>query len=128
MDAGSVPKPLALAPGIKASNPSAVAAVQRIDTATPAKPAPTELDASRSVTQVAESEAVRLDMSPGAEDRAALDAAMKRLLTRRTEIDEATRAVVTRTVDTRSGEVVDQVPAERLLKLRAYIRGVEPGR
>jgi|GEM_PF-2612733 len=128
MDVGSGPKTPASASGAKASNPVAVAAVQRTDKATPARPAPTELDASRSVTQVEASEAVRLDMSPGAEERAALDAAMKRMLQRRTDIDEATRAVVTRTVDTDSGEVVDQVPAEGLLKLRAYIRGVEPSR
>jgi uncharacterized FlaG/YvyC family protein len=128
MDVGSVQKTPSSASGMKGSNPAAVAAVQRTDKATPAKPAPTQLDASRSVTQVDASEAVRLDMSPGAEDRAALDAAMKRVLERRTDIDDATRDVVTRTVDAESGEVVDQVPAETLLKLRAYIRGVEPSR
>ncbi|WP_349370854.1 hypothetical protein [Salinarimonas sp.] len=127
MDFGSVPKTPAT-PTAKASNPAAVAAVQRADAQTAPKPAPTVLDPSRTVTQVAESEAVRLDMNPGAEERAALDAAIKRVLARRTDIDEATRAVVTRKVDTESGEVVDQVPAESLLKLRAYLRGVEPGR
>ncbi|WP_043539998.1 hypothetical protein [Salinarimonas rosea] len=128
MDVGSVQKTPAAASARQAASQTVVAAVQRPDTATPARPVATELDPSRSVSQIAESEAVRLDTSPGAEDRAALDAAMKRVLARRTEIDEATRAVVTLTVDTESGEVVDQVPAEMLLKLRAYIRGAEPGR
>lgn len=127
MDFGSVPKTPAT-PSAKASNPAAVAAVQRGDAPGAGKPAPTVLDPSRTVTRVAEDEAVRLDMNPGAEERAALDAAMKRVLARQTDIDEATRAVVTRKVDTESGEVVEQVPAESLLKLRAYLRGVEPGR
>jgi hypothetical protein len=127
MDFGSVPK-IPTTPGVKTSNPAAIAAVQGGDGARAGKPAPTVLDPSRTVTQVAQSEAVRLDMNPGAEERAALDAAMKRVLARRTDIDEATRAVVTRKVDTESGEVVEQVPAESLLKLRAYLRGVEPSR
>ncbi|GGK30991.1 hypothetical protein [Salinarimonas ramus] len=127
MDVGSVQKAQAAPSPRQAVNLSAVSAVQRPDSAAPARPVATELDPSRSVTQVAESEAVRLDTSPGAEERAALDAAMKRVLARRTEIDEPTNTVVTRKVDTRSGEVVEQVPAEMLLKLRAYIRGVPPG-
>ncbi len=45
-----------------------------------------------------------------------------RELERETEVDDETKAMVTRTVDSQTGRVVNQFPAESLLKLRAYVR------
>ena len=127
MDIGSVAKPpIPTSAAQRPSNPVAVAAVTRTDVATPSAPAPTELDADRAVTRVGETDAVRVDISEDAGRRAALDAALKRVLERRNEVDEATNALVTRTVDRLTGEVVEQIPAESLLKLRAYIRAPDP--
>lgn len=123
MEIGSVARQPTATP-VRTSNPAAVAATQRVDVATPTKPAATELDADRAVTRVAESDAVRLEVSTQAQERVALDEAMRRLLDRRSDLDmdEETGTPVYRTIDGETGEVVNQVPSEELLKLRAYLR------
>ncbi|MFC5069427.1 hypothetical protein [Flaviflagellibacter deserti] len=45
-----------------------------------------------------------------------------RELERETEVDDEAKVVVTRTVDGTTGRVVNQFPAENILKLRAYVR------
>ena len=40
---------------------------------------------------------------------------------RRVERDDDTNSLVYRSIDTQSGHVVDQLPSESLLKLRAYV-------
>lgn len=114
MEFGSVPKP--------AATVVPVAAPTRPDAPTGARAvSATEMPASRAVVQPRETIGVSLDLSPGAERGAALDAIMQRLV-RSTEVDPQTRAVVFRAVDERTGDVVSQFPSEQILKLRAYLR------
>ncbi len=56
---------------------------------------------------------------------------MLREIERETEFNEETRDLVSRTLDSRTGRVINQFPAESLLKLRAYVqsedaKSVEP--
>lgn len=114
MDFSNVAKPPAGAP---------VATVQRADPAGPSRPvAKTELSPDKAVSQVAPPDAVKLDTSPGAADRAALEAVIARALEKRLEVDASSKAVVFRAEDPKTGEVVDQIPSEQALKLRAYLR------
>jgi hypothetical protein len=74
------------------------------------------------VQQVSPIEAVRFELSDGYRERAVLDKILNRALQRSTDIDGPTKAVVHRVTDEATGEIVDQFPAEQILKLRAYLR------
>ena len=65
---------------------------------------------------------VNFDLSNGSQQRAALEAVMKRAIDRRMDIDEATRNVVFKALDEKTGDVITQIPSEQALKLRAYLR------
>jgi hypothetical protein len=45
-----------------------------------------------------------------------------REIERETEFNEETKDLVSRTLDSRTGRVINQFPAESLLKLRAYVQ------
>ena len=82
----------------------------------------TELPPEASVQAVTEADAVRFEPSRGANERAALDAAVSAMIKRNIEIDPKTREVIFQSVDQRTGEVVRQLPEETMLKLRVYAR------
>lgn len=107
---------------IRSSAPPASNAPQRTETFTTAGAAKTELAPEASVQPVAESEAVRVDLTDGAAARAAVERTLRETIERRIEIDPKTREVVYQTVDRQTGEVVRQVPDQALLRLRAYAR------
>ena len=48
-------------------------------------------------------------------------------LSRRTDLDPKTNLLVLRVIDTESGQVVKQIPAESALKLRAYNKALVAG-
>lgn len=48
-------------------------------------------------------------------------------LSRRTDLDPKTNLLVLRVIDTESGQVVKQIPAESALKLRAYNKALIAG-
>ena len=113
MEIGSTLKPNAL---------TAANVPQRTETFTTSGATKTELPPEASVQQVAQSEAVHVDLTDGAAARAAVERALRETIERRIEIDPKTREVVYQTVDRQSGEVVRQVPDQALLRLRAYAR------
>ena len=67
-------------------------------------------------------EPVRFEPHEGAGRSAALDEVVRAAMERHLTIDPKTRAVVVQSVDPHTGEVVQQVPDETLLKLRLYAR------
>ena len=72
----------------------------------------TDLTPAQSVTASAAAFAVRNDPRPAPQPTTARDIV----------IDAASREVIFRTVDVRSGRVVRQVPDEALLRLKQYLR------
>ncbi len=90
-----------------------------------ARPAPasaqqvvvTELPASQTVSAAANGAAIRNDLPR-----------VRGLFTQDVEIDYYSRELVFRLKDERSGVVVQQVPAEALLRLRAYARAIADGK
>ncbi|HSP26002.1 MAG TPA: flagellar protein FlaG [Saliniramus sp.] len=113
MDVGGVNRPAVT---------SSQAVSQRVDPPVASGFARTELSREASVQPVEEASAVRFEPSEGSRERAALDAAMQRVVERSMEVDDRTRNVVFRAVDEKSGEVMLQLPSEQALKLRAYLR------
>jgi uncharacterized FlaG/YvyC family protein len=112
MDAGSINRiPI----------PSAANAPQRTDTLAAAGAVKTELRPESAVQQVREVEPVRFEQSNDAASRASLDEALRETISRRIELDPKSREVVFQTVS-ETGEVIRQVPAEALLRLRTYLR------
>jgi hypothetical protein len=75
----------------------------------------TELGPVRSVTAAS-------DSSGTTAHDPAHDALTPPPTTEKTLIKPQTRDVVLRVISTRSGEVIDQIPGETMLKLRAYFR------
>lgn len=82
----------------------------------------TELPASASVQPVAFVQPVRLDLNEQTRAAARLDAVLRDVIDRHLEIDPKTREVVYQLTDTRTGEVIRQVPDAMLPRLRAYVR------
>jgi hypothetical protein len=81
---------------------------------------------SQSVAAATEHSAARFDDGRG---RTRADIPGSRLgdevlreIERETEFDEQTKDLVSKTVDSRTGDVLSQYPAESLLKLRAYVQ------
>jgi uncharacterized FlaG/YvyC family protein len=113
MDVGGVNRPAVT---------SSQAVSQRVDPPAASGFARTELSRVASVQPVEEISAVRFEPSEGSRERAALDAAMQRVVERSIEVDDRTKNVVFRAVNERTGEVMLQLPSEQALKLRAYLR------
>jgi len=106
----------------KTAPPSSQVAVQRSDPPMSSGAVQTDLGKDSSVQQIDEGAGVNFDLSNGSQQRAALEAVMKRAIDRRMDIDEATRNVVFKALDEKTGDVITQIPSEQALKLRAYLR------
>jgi flagellar protein FlaG len=82
----------------------------------------TELPKAASVQAPSRNSALRFEGRDDANRRAAVEAAMRDVIERHTQIDPETREVIHQAVDRETGEVVRQVPDDALLSLRAYAR------
>ena len=82
----------------------------------------TELDAARSVTAANSSSATAAhdaaQVAPPRRDTPRQDTAQNIVL------DPQSREVIFREISRRSGEVIDQIPGDAMLKLRAYFREI----
>jgi hypothetical protein len=78
---------------------------------------PTTLAPSQSVTAVADSAAARNDA-----EHQPQYAEKRPRRSRQIVIDAATRDIIYRVINERSGQVVQQIPEEVILRLRAYVR------
>lgn len=138
MDFAATPKPFAT---------GAVQAAIRTDIAVQAGATPVELSAEKTVRSVAAGEPVQLDIRARANEQRQDDLRqqqrqsrqdetgeqrrfdeqrrqqdLREVIDRRIEIDPRTRSIIVRKTDRDTGEVVDQLPDETLLKLRALSR------
>jgi uncharacterized FlaG/YvyC family protein len=130
-----------------ASKPFATGAVQtviRTDIAVQTGAIPVELSAEKTVRSVSAGDPVQLDIRARANEQRQDDARqrqdnlfqerrfdelrrqqnLREVIDRRLEIDPKTRAIVLRKTNRDTGEVVDQLPDETMLKLRAYSRAI----
>jgi flagellar protein FlaG len=135
MDFGATPKTFAT---------GAVQATIRTDISVQNGAAPVELPPEKTVRSIAAGEPVQLDIRARAEQRS-YDAQrqqsaqdeiaqqrrsaeqrgrqdLREVIERRLEVDPKTRAIVLRKTDRDTGEVVEQLPDETMLKLRALSR------
>ena len=117
MDAGSNIRPLA--------STAAVSPVRQ-ETAPVQGAVRTDLPPTEAVSALADTEAARLDLSAAA--RRAQEAKTKAetksqgdTIQRTLAEDRDTREMVFKATDTRTGQVVMQIPDEALLRLRAYV-------
>ncbi len=91
----------------------------------------TDLPAEQAVTAVTDTAPARVEISRSAQtmqrlaqEQANLQQKLQRdeaTLKRETAMDEASRELVYRVTDERTGKVVQQIPDEALLRLRAYV-------
>ena len=95
-----------------------VAAAPRSEISTLRQTAPTELAPDQSVTAAAGVENVRLDISAASAAMHSIEEGVRRA----TILDARTGELVFRATDQRSGRVIQQIPDEALLHLRAYVR------
>jgi uncharacterized FlaG/YvyC family protein len=122
----------------------AVQATIRTDIAVSAGASPVELPAEKTVRSVAAGDPVQLDIRARAEQQRKDDLQrrqadqdgdarqrrfderreLREVIDRRLEVDPKTRAIVLRKTNRETGEVVDQLPDETLLKLRALSREI----
>jgi uncharacterized FlaG/YvyC family protein len=98
----------------------------RQDVGMPQGAVKTELAATQSVQQAAATaeEAVRYDMRDPARDAAQRLAALRNFIERNYEYDKSSREIVYRAVDSRTGEVIRQLPDDVTLKLRSFVREI----
>jgi hypothetical protein len=85
----------------------------------------TDLPAAQSVPSIGESQSARLEISPQARTLQETEAAMSERVKRQLDIDTSANSVVFRSTDLRNGAILQQVPDEALLKIRAYVRSLE---
>lgn len=142
MDFGATPKTFAT---------GAVQATVRTDISVQNGATPVELPPEKTVRSVPAGEPVQLDIRARAEERRSdaqrqqstqdettqqrrfdqqrREQDLRDVIDRRIEIDPKTRSIVLRKTDRDTGEVVEQLPDETLLKLRALSRElIERGR
>jgi flagellar protein FlaG len=96
----------------------AAAATPRADLPTVRQTARTELPAAKTVTAAAAVETVRLDISNAGSALQSIETSVRRA----TIVDAETRQLVFRATDQRTGRVLQQIPDEALLRLRAYVQ------
>jgi flagellar protein FlaG len=113
METGSVTKPVAVAAPVVPA---------RADHLVAAGAVRTELAPEAAVQQAPEAQAVRFDPSHRAEARAAVEEALREIIERHLIIHPKTRDIVFQAINTRTGEIVRQIPDEALLRLRTYLR------
>jgi hypothetical protein len=82
----------------------------------------TDLSPAKTVTATAPTQAASVEISRAA--RAMQDNSTDEVR-KQTTRDQETNALVFRTTDTRTGEVVQQIPDEAILRLRAYIAAAQ---
>ncbi|WP_460448599.1 hypothetical protein [Alsobacter sp. SYSU BS001988] len=111
MDIGLTPRPVA-----------SVGTPVRTEPLPPSDAVATDLPPAAAVTAPPDAAQVRVDLSRGSQNIQDLEVAVRETIKRNLLLDPETRQVVYKAVDTRSGETVEQIPDEALLKLRAYVR------
>jgi flagellar protein FlaG len=82
----------------------------------------TELSADRTVTAAAPTEAASVEISRAAK---AMQENSSEDVRKQTTKDADTNALVYRETNTRTGQVVQQIPEEAILRLRAYIAAAQ---
>lgn len=130
-----------------ASKPFAAGAVQtviRTDIAVQTGAIPVELSAEKTVRSVSAGDPVQLDIRARTNEQRQDDTQqrqdnlfqqrrfdelrrqqnLREVIDRRLEVDPKTRAIVLRKTNRETGEVVEQLPDETMLKLRAYSRAI----
>jgi uncharacterized FlaG/YvyC family protein len=121
MDAGLTIRPNA---GV-----SPTAAIAR-PAATPApaqQTVPTDLPAAKTVTAAPQATSLRTDLAR-TNAKTVEAKTIQNNVTRDVTFDPQTREVVYKVIDSRSRQVVRQVPSEALLRMRAYTRSLAQGR
>jgi flagellar protein FlaG len=113
METGSIGKPLPAAAPVTPPRTDHLAAAGAVKT---------ELAPEASVQQAEKAQPVRFEPSSGVEARAALEVALDNVIERTLEVDSQRREVIYRAVDQETGEVVQQLPDETVLRLRTYLR------
>ncbi|WP_406854096.1 hypothetical protein ABEG18_16250 [Alsobacter sp. KACC 23698] len=111
MDIGLTPRPVA-----------SVGTPVRTEPLPPPDAVATDLPPAAAVTASPDAAQVRVDLSRGSQSIQDLEVAVRETIKRNLLLDPETRQVVYKAVDTRSGQTVEQIPDEALLKLRAYVR------
>jgi uncharacterized FlaG/YvyC family protein len=103
----------------------ATQAIARTDVA-PASPqsTPTDLPAEKTVTPATTGDAIRYDLSDSARRLQKAAEALRQAVDRNLETDPRTRELVLKVTSRSTGQVVQQIPDEQQLKLRAYIRSM----
>lgn len=84
----------------------------------------TELPAGSAVAQVAETPALRLDITDTGRRMLAASEALRRTIERHIDIEPPGNEIVVKVVDRLSRQVVSQVPREDILRLRATLRAL----
>lgn len=109
---------------IRPQAPATLAAV-RSDVA-PAAPAstPTDLPAEKTVTPAGKGDGIRTDLSDSGRRMQQAADALQQAVERNLETDPRTRELVLKVTSRSTGQVVQQIPDEQQLKLRAYIRSM----
>jgi uncharacterized FlaG/YvyC family protein len=80
----------------------------------------TDLPPSETVVASAETADVRLDLSSIAQRSA--EASRQAEVSRKLDVDDESKELVFRVSDERTGQVLQQIPDEALLRLRAYVQ------
>jgi hypothetical protein len=84
--------------------------------------APTILPQAATVVQTPDTAAIAYQLSEDAQRRASREQALRDIIERHLTIDPATRTIVSRAVNTQTGEVVSQFPDDAILRLRSYFK------
>lgn len=113
MDIANVARPAAV---------SAQVASLRAETTVSNNKIRTELPRSATVNGVLESSSARFEPSNDARDQAKRETALRDTIKRNIVIDPKTREIVYQAVDSKSGNVIRQIPSDAILRLRAYYR------
>jgi uncharacterized FlaG/YvyC family protein len=104
---------------VRATGPT-TPVVARPEPAPMRQTARTELPASETVVASAETADVRLDLSNIAQRSA--EASRQAEVSRKLELDDDSKELVYRVSNERTGQVLQQIPDEALLRLRAYVQ------
>ncbi len=86
--------------------------------------AATDLPAASTVTPITGSEPIRYDLSDGARRLQAAADALQQAVDRNLVTDPRTSELVLKVVDHQTRQVIEQIPSEAQLRLRAYVRDV----
>jgi flagellar protein FlaG len=82
----------------------------------------TELPRSATVNGTYGSSSTSFEPSHDAREQSKREAAVRDTIKRNLTVDPKTREIVYQAVDTKSGEIIRQIPSDAILRLRAYYR------